>query len=101
VTTAGRTRLVLVAGAAAGLALALFTVWSMPRRATNPTPPLEVEFEPDEPYLGALPENERERMLDRLQEAEEERYGVAEAARRRALREQLLDQRTSSAPSRP
>jgi hypothetical protein len=101
VTTSGRTRLVLVAGAAAGLALALFTVWSMPRRAELTTTPLEVEFEPDEPYIGALPDDERARMLDQVQEAEEERYGVAEAARRRALREQLLEQRTSTEPTRP
>jgi hypothetical protein len=100
VTPTGRTRLVLVAGAAAGLALALFTVWSMPRRAELTTP-LEVAFEPEEPYLGELPENERARMLDRLQDAEEERYGVAEAARRRALREQLLEQRASTEPTRP
>lgn len=99
-TPAGRTRMVLVAGALAGLALALFTIWSMPRRAL-PTPPLEVDFAPEEPYLGELPENERERMLDRLQEAEEERYGIAEAARRRELREQLLEQRTSTTPARP
>jgi len=100
VTPARWTRLVLIAGAAAGLALALFAVWSMPPRAV-PTAPLEVEFEPEGPYLGALPEKERERMLDRLQEAEEERYGVAEAARRRGLREQLLEQRTSPHPARP
>jgi hypothetical protein len=84
---------VLVAGAAAGLALALLALWSTPRRA-SPSPDLEIEFTPSEPVLGELPAADRERMLDRLEEAEREKYGVAEAARRRAMREQILDQRT-------
>jgi hypothetical protein len=92
VTIAGRRQLVLAAGVVALLTSA-FLMWSNLRRV-EPVPPVEIEFEPSDPALATLPPPDREKMLDRLQEAEEEQLGVAEAARRRALREQLLEQRT-------
>jgi hypothetical protein len=88
-----RLRLAFVAGLATllalGLAAALFLT---PRVPVEPRePPLALP--PGEPVMGALDEAERTRLLDRLQEAEEERFGVTEAHRRRRLREELLEQR--------
>jgi hypothetical protein len=91
--TPARFRLLFVAGLATFLALALaVAMYFTPRVAPEPVAP-PIVLPPGEPVMGALSEEERVRLLDRLQEAEEERFGVEEATRRRRLREQLLDQR--------
>jgi hypothetical protein len=91
--TPERIRLAFVAGLATLLALGLAAALLLtPRVPAEPRePPLSLPA--GEPVMGTLDEAERTRLLDRLQEAEEERFGAAEANRRRKLREELLEQR--------
>ncbi|MEQ1507500.1 MAG: hypothetical protein ABMB14_35045 [Myxococcota bacterium] len=74
-------------------ALGLTAVLSPP---TRPAPPLVVDPAPRDPTVQAPPFDGAAKVstaLDRIEAAEAEKFGAAEAARRRRQREQMIDER--------
>lgn len=65
-----------------------------PRRATPAVPQLEVAKPAEAPPPGPPSAETVIDMLDRVEAAEIQRFGEAEAARRRRTREQLIDDRS-------
>lgn len=75
--------------------------------ATPPAPVDPLPLRPDglepveQPIVGEMSDAQRGKLLDELEAYEAARYGATEAARRRHLREQMLEAKTRKAPQTP
>lgn len=79
-------------------AIGILSLSVSPAEKPPPPPPLEVEKIPGAGKASPPSEQTIKDTLDRVEAAEIERFGEAEAARRRRSREQLIEDRLHPEP---